>query len=179
MFEFPELPKIFPFGAILFDFLFLLVAIPIEAYVLNARLSFDKRTSAYYSIAMNLFSSTIGWVTFFLIEPYLPSQLKSELISYVFFYQFQAANTQSFMILLAFIIFFATLLLKFFLLRLMLLTLTEPTEAKEEEFQYPRRTSRRGNKAKLLSTNLFTTILIANSLSYSAITVVLIISANR
>ncbi|MFH7029306.1 MAG: filament integrity protein FraC [Heteroscytonema crispum UTEX LB 1556] len=180
MFELPELPKIFPLGAILFDFLFLLVAIPIEAYVLNARLSFDKRTSAYYSIAINLFSSTIGWVTFFLIEPFLTIQFKSELISYVFFYQFQAANTQNFMILLAFIIFFATLLLKFFLLRLMLLTLAEPKQAKEEEVSpYPRRNSRRGNKAKLLSTNLFTTILIANSLSYSAITIILIISANR
>ncbi len=172
MFEYPELPTTFPLGAILFDFLFLLVAIPIEGYILNVRLRFDKKTSIFYAICINLFTAVIGWISFFLIEPVLPVNLKSQLISYVFFNQY---NVQSLMILLAFIIFFATFLLKYFLLKLVLLSLAEPTK-NELEFQpYPRRNFRRTNKAKLQNTNLVTTILIANSLSYSAIVIILLI----
>ncbi|MBW4477461.1 MAG: filament integrity protein fraC [Tolypothrix brevis GSE-NOS-MK-07-07A] len=176
MFEFTELPTTFPLGAILFDFLFLLVAIPIEGYVLNLRLRFDKKTSIFYAICINLFTAVIGWITFFFIEPILPVNLKSQLISYVFFNQY---NVQSLMILLAFIIFFATFLLKYFLLKLVLLSLAEPTK-NELEFQaYPRRNFRRASKVKLQNTNLVTTILVANSLSYSAIILIILLTRSR
>lgn len=99
------LPRIFPIGGILFDFLFVLIAIPIEAYVLHNRLKFDKKTSTFYAISMNLFSSVIGWFIFFVAEPMLPIQLKSELINYMFFNNFKSANTQSLLILTACIIF--------------------------------------------------------------------------
>jgi hypothetical protein len=176
MFEFTELPTTFPLGAILFDFLFLLVAIPIEGYVLNVRLRFDKKTSIFYAICINLFSAVIGWITFFFIEPVLPVNLKSQLISYVFFNQY---NVQSLMILLAFIIFFATFLLKYFLLKLVLLSLAEPIKNELELQAYPRRNFRRASKVKLQNTNLVTTILIANSLSYSAIIVIILLTRSR
>jgi len=114
----------------------------------------------------------IGWITFFFIEPVLPVNLKSQLISYVFFNQY---NIQSLMILVAFIIFFATFLLKYFLLKLVLLSLAEPIKNELELQAYPRRNFRRASKAKLQNTNLVTTILIANSLSYSAIVMILLI----
>ena len=68
MFEDLTIPRILPLGAILFNFLFLLIAIPIEAYVFNRRLNFDKKTSIFYAISMNLFSSALGWTIFFFIR---------------------------------------------------------------------------------------------------------------
>ncbi|MFS0515169.1 filament integrity protein FraC [Nostoc sp. UIC 10607] len=169
------LPRIFPIGGILFDFLFVLIAIPIEAYVLHKRLKFDKKTSTFYAISINLFSSVIGWIIFFVTEPMLPIQVKSELINYMFFNNFKSANTQTLIILIASIIFFATFIMKFFILRVLLLSLSEPVAKKEEEPQTSqRRRWRTFSSAKLQSSNLVITTLIANSLSYSAITIILL-----
>ncbi|PMB18522.1 filament integrity protein FraC, partial [Fischerella thermalis] len=87
MLDFPLLPKVLPLGAILFSFLFLLISIPLEAYILNSILKFDKKTSSFYAICMNLFSNVIGWAIFFLIEPLLSIRLKSGLINLMFFNQ--------------------------------------------------------------------------------------------
>jgi hypothetical protein len=170
-------PRIFPIGGVLFDFLFVLIAIPIEAYILNRRLKFDKRTSAFYAISINLFSSVIGWIIFFVVEPMLPINVKSELINYMFFNNFKSSNTQSLIILTAFIIFFATFIMKIFLLKGLLLSLlNEPFAKKEEENETFRgRKLRTLSNAKLQSPNLVTTVLIGNSLSYSVITIILLL----
>lgn len=172
-FDLPTLPASFPLGAILFNFLFFLVAIPIEAFILNNRLLFDKRTSMFYAIAINLFSGVIGWTVFFFIEPTLPVNLRSELISYFFFNRFQG-SVSSAIILIAFIIFFATFLVKFLFLKLFLISLSEPGQ-KPETQPMLERFSRRTKKMKLQNTNVVTSILIANSLSYSAIAIVLLL----
>lgn len=169
------LPRIFPIGGILFDLLFVMIAIPIEAYVLHYRLKFDKKTSTFYAISINLFSSVIGWLIFFVSEPMLPIQVKSELINYMFFNGFKSPNTQTGIILTACIIFFATFLMKFFILRVLLLSLNETFAKKEEEPQTSQRQKRlRLSSVNFQNTNLITTILIANSLSYTAITVILL-----
>ncbi|MBG1264924.1 filament integrity protein FraC [Nostoc sp. WHI] len=169
------LPRIFPIGGILFDYLFVLIAIPIEAYVLHNRLKFDKRTSIFYAVSINLFSSVIGWLIFFLSEPRMPIQVKSELINYMFFNNFKSPNTQTLIILTAFVIFFTTFLMKFFILRVLLLSLNEPGAKKEEESQISQRRRWRSlSNLKLQNTYLVTTILIANSLSYTAITIILL-----
>ncbi|WP_414570640.1 filament integrity protein FraC [Nostoc sp. CCY 9925] len=171
------LPRIFPIGGILFDFLFVLIAIPIEAYVLHKRLKFDKKTSIFYGISINLFSSVIGWSIFFVSEPMLPIQVKSELINYMFFNNFKSPGTQTLLILTAFIIFFGTFIVKYILLRGLLLSLLkEPFAKKEEEIQLFNRQKWRGfSRIKLQSTNVVTTVLIANSLSYSVITIILLL----
>ncbi|MFN6461701.1 MAG: filament integrity protein FraC [Nostoc sp. DedVER02] len=172
------LPRIFPFGGILFDFLFVLIAIPIEAYILNYRLKFDKKTSIFYAISINLFSSVIGWSIFFVVEPMLPIQVRAELINYMFFNSFKSPNTQALLILTAFIIFFATFLMKFFILRILLFSLNETFPKKEEEVQtFQRRRWRSFSNLKLQSNNLLITILMANSLSYTAITIILLFGA--
>jgi hypothetical protein len=172
------LPRIFPIGGILFDFLFVLIAIPIEAYVLNYRLKFDKKTSTFYAISINLFSSVIGWLIFFVSEPILPIQVRTELINYMFFNNFKSPNTRTLIILTAFIIFFATFLMKFFILKGLLLSLNEQFAKKEEEVPTSqRRRWRTLGNLKLQSNNLVITVLIANSLSYSAITIILLFSA--
>jgi hypothetical protein len=175
MFEIPELPlpRVFPIGAILFNFLFLLVAIPIEAFVLNRRLKFDKKTCAFYAISINLFSNVIGWVIFFFLEPVLPVEIKSELINFVFFNSLRD-STQTLAILTAFITFFGTFLVKYILLRILLLSLTDLGKAKPEISHQPaRRNSRLASRSKWQNTNVVTTILIANALSYSLIAVIL------
>ncbi|KAB8329995.1 filament integrity protein fraC [Scytonema tolypothrichoides VB-61278] len=175
MFDIPELPTIFPIGAILFNFLFLLVAIPIEAYVLNTRLKFDKKTSAFYAISINVFSNVIGWVIFFFVEPVLSPNLKSELMSFVFFNRLQTPGIQTLLILTAFIIFFGTFLVKYVLLRVLLISLSDFKKAPPEPQVIQRRNSRVASKGKWQNTNIVTTILIANALSYSLVAILLFI----
>ncbi|MEA5505917.1 filament integrity protein fraC [Halotia wernerae UHCC 0503] len=169
------LPRIFPLGAILFNFLFLLVAIPIESYIFYKRINFDRKTSIFYAISVNLFSSAIGWFLFFVLEPILPIPFKAELISFVFFNIFRSTNTQSLLIITAFIIFFTTILMKIFLLQLFVFLLSENIGKKNTSEPTQRLQWRIASRARFQSTNLVTTTLIANSLSYSAITLILLI----
>ncbi|MDB9375127.1 filament integrity protein FraC [Nodularia sphaerocarpa] len=171
------LPRILPFGVILLELLFLLTAIPIEAYVLNKRLKFDKKTSMFYSISINLFSSTLGWMLFFFLEPILPINLKSELISYIFFHSIRSGNTRGIMIFTAFMIFFITFFMKFLLLRFFVLSLQESfPKLSDQKSENNRLKWRRTSIARLQNTNLVTTILIANSLSYSSISIIILLS---
>jgi hypothetical protein len=171
------LPRILPLGVVLFHILFLLIAIPIEAYVLNIRLKFDKKTSTFYATAINLFSSTLGWVIFFLLLPVLPLDFKSELINYVFFNNFRLPNTQVVLIFTTFIIFFITFLMKFFLLQLFVLAINDDSWKQPEILNTSQRRQLRrlSGGVRLQTTNLVTTTLIANSFSYTAITIVLLI----
>lgn len=176
MFEDLTIPRIWPIGAILFNLLFLLIAIPIEGYIYHRRLNFDKKTSIFYAIAVNSFSGVIGWVIFFFVEPVLPVPIKAELINYIFFNIFKSTNTQGVLIFTTFIIFFSTFLMKFFLLRLFVFTLSEDIGKKQEEPQpFYRQKVRFISRIRLQDTNLVTTTLIANSLSYTAITIILLI----
>lgn len=168
--------RVFPFGVILFDFLFLLVAIPVEAFILNKRLKFDKRTCSFYAIAINLFSNVIGWVVFFILEPNnFFGSYKSQLINFLLY---NRLNDQVYgaIVMAAFTTFFGTLMIKFALLKLFVIALSNPGEKKAapetENTILLQRKSRRGSRKGFQSTSLFTTILIANSFSYSAITLV-------
>jgi hypothetical protein len=169
------LPSVYPLGVILFDFLFLLVAIPIEAYILNTRLRFDKKTSIFYAISINLISSVVGWVAFFIAEPLLPKDLRTELISYAFFNKFQSNTVPPLLIFTALIIFFGTFILKFFILKGLLVLLSEPEKAPKDPENFKQRNTIRASRAKLQNTSVVTTTLIANSLSYSAIAIILLL----
>lgn len=179
MLEDLSIPRIVPLGTILFHFLFLLIAIPIEAYVLHYWLKFDKRTSTFYAISINLFSSVTGWFIFFLVEPMLPIGTRSELISFVFFNHFKSPNIHTFVIFTAFIIFLATFLLKFLYLKILLISLKEAEKKSEEPETSQRQRWYRASTLKLQNANLVTTTLIANSLSYTAISLVIIIRGIR
>ncbi len=170
--------RVFPFGVILFDFLFLLVAIPVEAFILHTRLKFDKKTSSFYAISINIFSNVIGWVIFFILEPSnLFNNYKAQLINFLLY---NRLNEQLYggIVMAGFITFFGTLMVKFLLLRLFIISLSNPGEKKPEpQPEYTillQRKTRRGYRRGWQSTSLFTTTLIANSLSYSAITLVVL-----
>jgi hypothetical protein len=80
--------EILPLRAIIFQFFFLLIAIILEALVFQRTLELDYKTSAQYSTTVNLLSTVLGWVLFFNIQPLLPRELETQLISYVFFERF-------------------------------------------------------------------------------------------
>ncbi|MTJ08970.1 filament integrity protein FraC [Anabaena sp. UHCC 0204] len=169
------LPIILPLGAIFFGILFLLTAIPIEAYVLNKSLKFDKKTSIFYAISMNVFSCVIGWIVFFVTEPMFSIAMKSELINYIFFNKLKDPSIGTMIVLLSFTIFLATFLVKFLLIKLLIIFMDEAGKAKEIELASSQQRTSYMNIAKLQNTNLITATLIANSLSYSAITLIILI----
>ncbi len=76
---------VLPLRAIVFQLLFLFMAIAIEAAVLNQRLNLGRKVSMQYAATVNLLSTVIGWMVFFAIEPWLPSAARQLLVEYVFF----------------------------------------------------------------------------------------------
>ncbi|MDB9466618.1 filament integrity protein FraC [Dolichospermum circinale] len=170
-----SLPIILPIGAIFFEILFLLAAIPVEASVLNKWLKFDKKTSIFYAITINVFSSVIGWIIFFMIEPILPTTIKSELINYVFFNKLKDTSISSLIILLSFTIFLATFIVKFLIMKMLIIVMDESGKKTEIDIISSQQRAIYMNIAKLQNTSLVTAILIANSLSYTAITIILLI----
>ncbi|MEO0969354.1 MAG: filament integrity protein FraC [Cyanobacteria bacterium J06639_18] len=177
MFEAFQIPEVFPLGIILFDILFLLVAIPIEAYILNIRLNFDKKSSTFYAICMNFFSSAIGWFICFQIEPFLPNSWRLELINFVFFNRLSSSGeVLGSVVVFASVAFFLTFLMKLVLLKSFIFSLREEiTLTLKTQLPPIARYSRRNSRKKILNTNLVLTVLIANALSYSAILVLLFI----
>jgi hypothetical protein len=170
-----SLPIILPIGAIFFEILFLLIAIPLEAYILNRWLKFDKRTSIFYAIALNVFSSVIGWIVFFTVEPILSIAIKKELINYVFFNKLQDPSIGTMIVLWSFTIFIATFLVKFLLMKILIIFMGEGGKKTETEIISSQQRASYINMAKLQNTNLITATLIANSLSYTAITFIILI----
>ncbi|MEW5856297.1 MAG: filament integrity protein FraC [Cyanobacteriota bacterium] len=110
------LANVFPLQAILFQFLFLLVAIAIESFILYRQLNLSRKRSIDYAISINLFSTVLGWIVFFYVHPWLPRSLKSQLISYIFFDRFfpfdQSPNIVTELILSGFVVFFANFVVK-------------------------------------------------------------------
>ena len=110
------LANVFPLQAILFQFLFLLIAIAIESFILYRQLNLSRKRSIDYAISINLFSTILGWIGFFYLHPWLPRSLKSQLISYMFFDRFfsfaQSPNIVTELILSGFVVFFATFVVK-------------------------------------------------------------------
>lgn len=76
---------ILPLQLILFQVLFLLVAIVLEARVFHRRLKLTRKTSVQYATSLNLWSVVIGWISFLFIEPLLPNTLQNEIVSFIFF----------------------------------------------------------------------------------------------
>lgn len=170
------LPKILPLGAILFEFLFLLVSIPIEGYVFYKMLKFDKKSSIFYAMAVNILSSVLGWIIFFLLEPILPINIRAELMNYIFFHRLKSVNPQHILVFGA-CVFIITYFMKFLLLKFLVFLLREDFIQVEDEASTDRRLKwQKNNLVRLQNTNLIRTILIANSLSYSAISIVILMT---
>ncbi len=76
---------ILPLRAIAFQVLFLMVAVSIEAGILRQRLRLGFKTSVQYTLVVNLAAVVMGWLAFLVAEPLSPPEIKTQIISYVFF----------------------------------------------------------------------------------------------
>lgn len=80
--------SILPLRAILFQILFLTIAIAIESFVLHKQLYLSQRTSIEYAVSLNLFSTICGWAIFFLANPLLPFGVQQQMVNFILFGKF-------------------------------------------------------------------------------------------
>jgi hypothetical protein len=76
---------VLPLRAVAFQILFLLVAIAIEGMILRSRLGLRRKESMEYAVAVNLLSTILGWMLFFMAEPWLPEAIRQILMEFIFF----------------------------------------------------------------------------------------------
>jgi hypothetical protein len=173
---------ILPLRAIAIQGLCLLVAIAIEALVLQKRLDLTPRGSVQYATTLNLFSTVIGWLSFFVIQPFLPSALQMQVLSYIFFGRFFTAAagsgiTPSSLTTMAIVLAFATFSLTFLFEKIILgalinLLATQTVAIDSTDVNaYRLRRYQLSWTAQLRSSALLT----ANACSYGAILVLLLI----
>ena len=169
---------VLPLQAILFQSLFIAIAIAIEAYIFQRQWQLGRRKSVEYSLALNLFSTVVGWVIFFAAQPLLSPTLKKQIITYIFFNNLgSTSSTGSFpfiygeIALLVFLSFVFILMSELLFLEVLRsLTREESPVESEPRYRYTTTSSlyRRYYESKKERINS-TTILVANALSGSAI----------
>ncbi|WP_346293816.1 filament integrity protein FraC [Sphaerothrix gracilis] len=175
--------SVFPIRAIIFQCLFLLVAIALEASVLRQKLRLGYRTSIEYATTINLLSASLGWFTFLALEPLLPPELRTQILSFVLFDQFfinPEQNIGLFFIAAGFLTFFLTFGVKLQGLDWLQRILDAKTETKEKpaatrQERYQR--ARRGGLGFEAPSQQSIAVLQANALSFSAIFLLLLLQA--
>ncbi|MEL7144691.1 MAG: filament integrity protein FraC, partial [Cyanobacteria bacterium J06573_11] len=80
-----EYEPILPLRMVVFQILFLMVAIAIEAGILRQRLRLGFKTSVQYAFVTNLAAVVAGWIAFLVIEPLTTIEVRAQLINYVLF----------------------------------------------------------------------------------------------
>ncbi|MGB3790907.1 MAG: filament integrity protein FraC [Phormidesmis sp.] len=107
---------ILPLRAILFQILFLMVAIVIEAGILRQRLRLGFRTSVQYALVTNLATVVAGWIAFLIVEPLTSVPIREQIISYVLFDNLLingwTTQTGSMLFLCAIVVFFLAFFIK-------------------------------------------------------------------
>lgn len=175
-------PWVLPLRMIVMQSLLMVVAIAVESTVLHWELRQPYRKSIEYATFLSLFCVTVGWLAFFTVERLLPVQTKAELISYVFFDQWQI-STNFLIVLLGLVVFFFSVFIKLQGLEFLDFIREEQDAAAiammEEQSKMPFSSStgfspsRRRSVSYSASNHRFKTILLANASSYSAIALIL------
>ncbi len=177
-----DLEPVFPLKAVIFQILFLLVAVALEAMVLRQRLRLGYRPSIQYAAAINLLTTVVGWFAFLAIEPLMGPRLQAQVISYVLFDNL-INNTlkpqMGWIILVAGLgAFFITLLLKLKGLELLMRVMNTwkmPARPKDLTRQERYHRSRTGTTQYQEAASQFAiAVLQANALSFSAILLLLV-----
>ncbi|MEB3356408.1 MAG: hypothetical protein VKK04_06755 [Synechococcales bacterium] len=177
---------VLPFRLIVNQALLLLLAIAIEAMVLRQQLKYPPRKSIEYSASINLWSTLIGWLIFFVVAggiPLLPA-IKLELINFIFFDRW-SPDLFSWLVTAGFFTFFITVFVELIGF-LQLQRLRQEREEIESKYTQQRRlpkyikASRLGPGINAPSTDRTNeaeplyAILVANAASYTAIVAVLV-----
>ncbi len=174
---------ILPLQAIAFQLLFLIMAIAIEGFILHYQLKFQRKTSIEYATTLNLIAAILGWITFFIIQRFIPNPWRSEMISYIFFDHLITPHELSFyipIVFTTFFIFLTSFLIKYKGLEILQIYLGVPRQNIPD---IPQRNAPRLNENISVNINnhprfqIFQAILWANACSHTAILVVLILRA--
>jgi hypothetical protein len=175
---------VLPARAIAFQILFLLVAIALEALVLYRRLPYTYKSSVRYAATLNLLSTFVGWVVFFNVQQLLPEDLRIQLISFFFFERFfpndWSASISPMVITTAFGIFLGVIFVEYqglMVLEAMLETRKPQSEMESILRPRDRFKFRRLEEGGILfkQNDRAYTLLVANSLSFSAILMILLL----
>lgn len=162
---------VLPLRAILFQLLFLVTAIALESMVLRNRLEIGRKTSIQFAATTNLLSTVIGWMLFFIAEPLLSDEWRSQLISYIFF---DLTTNPPLLIGLAFVSFIATFLVKLEGITWLELLLDIKKDAETEARATAKFQGKHGRRAAFADVpNRPLAVLWANAISFSAITLLI------
>ncbi|MEL6940106.1 MAG: filament integrity protein FraC [Cyanobacteria bacterium J06598_1] len=111
-----EYEPILPLQMMVFQTLFWMVAVAIEAGILRQRLRLGFQTSVQYAAVTNLAAVVFGWIAFLVIEPLASLEIKTQIMNYVLFNRIlmNGWSTESGAILLglALVSFFGTFFIK-------------------------------------------------------------------
>lgn len=177
-----------PIQTILFQTIFLLVAIALEARVLQRKLYLTRRRSIEYATSINLLAVVLGWFGFFLLQEWLPQPLKLELLTFIFFDRFLEQQPHNLLLMIVstgVVIFFSAFIIKLKGLQLLEALLETAPEKKitedqeKEALKLPRNRRRKGLAERLdqavtrTDPTQATAVLLANAYSHSAILLIL------
>jgi hypothetical protein len=164
---------VFPLRAIVYQLLFVVLAISVEAFVLQRYLGIGRKTSIQYTSTGNLLSTVVGWFLFFIVEPLLPPLWQQQFLEFVFF---NSAANQALLIGLTLPIFLGTFIVKLQSIEWLDLILGYKKPAEEEAqdvAKFRGRAAQRQPFADIPSRALG--VLWANSASFSVIAFVILI----
>lgn len=172
--------NLLPLRAIAFQFMFLLMAIAIEGYVLYRLLEIKHKDSMQYSATVNLLSTFVGWLVFFAAQPFIPANLKLQVISYIFFERFHTnfwqAGIAPYLVLAALAIFIGTFLIELKGLELLEFALGKSKNKPKVEVETVIRFRGRKNRVIGIRSNDKTyALLVANAASFSGILFILFV----
>lgn len=173
---------VLPLQLILFQILFLLVAIALEARVLHQRLKLTRKTSMQYATSLNLWSVVIGWLTFLFLATLLPRFLQNQIVSFIFFdHPIGSSLDQAnpLIISLGICIFFFTFIIKLLGLELLRIWIHDKPEqlTTNSNLSNKRPSLLNSPKRKITQSkpNPAFAVLLANAYSYSAILLILVL----
>jgi hypothetical protein len=163
--------SVVPLRMVAFQTLFLLMAIAIEGYVLRRRLTLTPRASIEYAATVNLLSTLIGWLVFFGFQPLFPANLKLQLMGYIFYDQW-SGDLASLVIPAGIVTFFVSFFVKLqgFI---QLQSLRQERKPSTDSEQAPLFANLKRGQPEIA--RQASAVLLANSLSYSAISLVLLL----
>jgi hypothetical protein len=168
---------VFPLKMIAFQSLLMLVAIAVEAYVLRKELKLLPKQSIDYATTINFLSVVVGWIAFFNFQAFVSDELRIKLINCIFFDRWQQDILWA-IILAAVVTFFLSFFVKLVGLSQLRIFLGDK-KARADEDENPKTlkfgTSRRATHSGLRVSGEGNAVLKANALSYSAISLILLI----
>lgn len=173
---------VLPLQLILFQILFLFVAIALEASVFHRRLQLTRKTSVQYATSLNLWSVVIGWLAFYSLENILPQFLQIQIISFIFFdhplgSSFNQADPK--IISIGIVIFFFSFIIKIIGFELIRLWIHDNPDQLNMSSNASKKRPGLLNQPKRKITkptpNPALAVLLANAYSYSAILLILVL----